>query len=110
MLKSRDSKQVESSTRTTDVLQKLEFDATPLAPQRRITSTQVLDSAVDQEIEDDVEDEIPTQEYIAKNRSRCQIISKPAQLRDHIACALSAMEAEVSSHFEKAVDSLDGDL
>ena len=120
MLKTRDSKQVESSIGTTGMQQKLEFDATPFVPQSTSTFTQDPDPDTVQEIstddaqieveEEDVEVEVPAPESIARSRTRRQNIPKPAWLRDHIAFALSATEAEIPCHYKEAIDSPDSDL
>ncbi|KAK8952542.1 hypothetical protein KSP39_PZI003451 [Platanthera zijinensis] len=117
LLKPRDSEQVESSKPITTTDQKKEFDVTPFIPPAPHTPDEVYDGTVDevadtdevpdtddQEVEE-VESESQVQDSIARRRTRRQNVPKPAWLRDHIAFALSASEAEIPCHFKEAVES-----
>ncbi|KAK8914074.1 hypothetical protein KSP39_PZI023741 [Platanthera zijinensis] len=91
LLKPRDSEQVESSNLITTTIQKMEFDV----------HDEIADEvprADDQEVEE-VETESRVQDFIVRSRSRRQNVPKPAWMRNHIAFALSASEAEVLCHF-----------
>ncbi|KAK8948464.1 hypothetical protein KSP39_PZI005002 [Platanthera zijinensis] len=115
LLKPRYSEQVESSKPITTTDQK-KFDVTPFVPPVTHTPDKVYDETADevpdtndQEVEE-VEAESQVQDSIARSWTRRQNVPKPAWLRDHVAFALSASEAEIPCHFKEAVESSEADF
>ncbi|KAK8934286.1 hypothetical protein KSP39_PZI015019 [Platanthera zijinensis] len=117
MLKPKCSQQVKSLGKTTDGLQIVELDVAPIVPldsciEQHVPGQIAADGLTDlgQEDVDTEEDvgEAPVEESIARCRSRRTNVPKPSWLRDHIAFALSATEAEIPSHFKEAMESPEG--